>query len=79
VSLPSVSSLLRYKNQSSGNTPEVRKPYSRGGQPFAHHSPIFSNPSNLPMRHTIGFLVTMLFNIVSDFPGNDGRCNRSIW
>ena len=33
----------------------------------------------LPMRHTIGYLVTMLFNIVSDFPGNDVKCNRNIW
>ena len=27
------------------------------------------------MRHTIGYLVTMLFNIVSDFSGNDLNAN----
>jgi len=31
------------------------------------------------MRHTIGYLVTMLFDIVSDFPGNDVKCKRNIW
>jgi len=35
------------------------------------------------MRHTIGYLVTMLFNmlfnIVSDFPGNEVECKRNIW
>jgi len=31
------------------------------------------------MRYTIGYLVTMLFHIVSDFPGNDVKCNRNIW
>jgi len=40
---------------------------------------IFSNPSSLPMRHTIGYLVTMLFHIVSDFPGNDVKCSWNIW
>jgi len=76
---PSVSSILRYKNQCSGNAPEVQNPYSRGGQPYVHHSPFFSNPSSLPMRHTVGYLVTMLFHIVSDFPGNDVKCNQNIW
>jgi len=53
--------------------------YAYGGQPFAHHLPIFSNQCSLPMRHTIGYLLTMLFNIVSDFPSNDVKCNRNIW
>jgi len=48
----------------------LQNPYSRGGQPFAHHTPIFSNLSSLPMRHSKGYLVTMLFHIVSDFPEN---------
>jgi len=31
------------------------------------------------MRHSIGYLVTMLFHIVSGFPGNDVRSKRNIW
>ena len=34
-------------------------------------TPILSKLNSLPMRHTIGYFVTMLFHIVSDFPGND--------
>jgi len=35
----------------------------------------FQTRHSLPMRHTIGYLVTMLFNIVSDFSGNDLNAN----
>jgi len=55
------------------------EPYSRGGQPFAQHTPIFSSLSNLPMRYSIGYLVTMPVHIVSGFPGNDVRSKRNIW
>jgi len=61
------------------HAPEVQNPYSRCGQPFAQYTPIFSNSSILPMRHTISYLVTMLFNIVSDFPGNDVKWKRNMW
>jgi len=40
---------------------------------------LFQTRYNLPMRHTIGYLVTMLFRIVSDFPVNDVKCKRNIW
>ena len=40
----------------------------RGGQPFAHHTTIFSNASTDAPYHWL-FLVPMFFNIISDLPG----------
>jgi len=52
--------------------------YIRGGQPFAHHEPIFSNVSrDAPYRRT--FLVTMLLQNISDLPVNIIKYRRKIW
>ena len=45
----------------------------RGSQPFAHHTPIFSNAGADAQYHRL-FLVTMLFYIIGDLPGNIVKC-----
>jgi len=45
----------------------LQNPYSRGGQPFAHHTPISSNPNTKAPYHRL-LLITMLFHTVGDFP-----------
>jgi len=54
----------------------LQNPYSKGGQPFAHHASISSNPNTEAPYHRL-LIVTMLFHVVSDFADNNVKCKLS--
>jgi len=58
---------------------KTRTPTAGVANLFHNIRQFFQIRYSLPMRHTIGYLVMMLFHIISDFPGNDVKCKRNIW